>query len=52
MINLAPINAKIRAELHRRQKMLNKESPPSYEPQTSDNSENKKNANNILSKAT
>ena len=52
MINLAPINSKIRAELHRRQLMLNREGPDFNAPQTSGDSEPKASLNNIFSKST
>jgi len=52
MINLAPINSKVRAELHRRQLTLNREGPNFADPQTTSGAGPKAGMNNIFSKAT
>jgi hypothetical protein len=52
MINLQPIHSKIRAELHRRQKLLNREGILFEGPQTDGTGKKKADANNIFAKST
>lgn len=51
MINLSPINSKIRAELHRREKFLNREKPPINSTNTEDG-KSKTTYNNMFNKST
>ena len=52
MINLQPIHSKIRAELHRRQKLLNREQISYEGPQTDGTGKKIVDANNIFAKST
>lgn len=52
MINLQPIHEKIRTELHKREKLINREGILFEGPQTDGTGNKKANANNIFSKST